>query len=56
MTEEITLAAAVTTAAEGVTAVALLGVIISDARVLLWYRRKVKQVKEMMQRGEGGEE
>ena len=51
LSEEIAPAAAVITAAEGVTAVALLGVIISDARVLLWYRRKVKQVKEMMQHG-----
>ena len=56
LSEEIAPAAAVITVAEGVTAVALLGVIISDARVLLWYRRKVKQVKEMMQHGEGGEE
>ena len=56
LTEKITPLAAVTTAAEGVTAVALLGVIISDARVVLWYRRKVKEVKDMMEHGEGGEE
>ena len=51
-----TLIAAAASMIWGLSLEGILGVIISDARVLLWYRRKVKQVKEMMQRGEGGEE